>query len=258
MGAARGNRANRRAWEDWGRVDPLWAVVTAPDARDGGWDDAEFFATGERTVADLWARARARGLPASTGDALDFGCGVGRLSRALAARVDRVTGVDVSASMLEEARRRNRDVANLTFRLRGAGDPAALGPDAFDVVCCLLVLQHLPAASDIERHVAELVGVLRPGGAMFLQLTTRLPPDPPRRWRDHLRVRTRLAGGLRRLGVPPRLLARVSRWRPAMPMTAVPEDRAVAVITAAGGTVVWSQRSVIGPDHEDCTFLVTR
>ena len=50
----------------------------------------------------------ARGLPRARALALDFGCGAGRLSRALAAHFEHVVGVDVSASMIETARALNR------------------------------------------------------------------------------------------------------------------------------------------------------
>lgn len=46
------------------------------------------------------------GHPRERGVALDFGCGVGRLTRALAAFFDRATGVDISSSMIEEAKKK--------------------------------------------------------------------------------------------------------------------------------------------------------
>ena len=56
-------------------ADPLWAICVAPDARGGGWDENEFYATGMAEVESTLARARKLGLTASGTRALDFGCG---------------------------------------------------------------------------------------------------------------------------------------------------------------------------------------
>ena len=49
------------------------------------------------------------GVTVSRGRALDFGCGAGRLTRALAARFESVVGVDVADAMLDKARALNAD-----------------------------------------------------------------------------------------------------------------------------------------------------
>jgi ubiquinone/menaquinone biosynthesis C-methylase UbiE len=46
---------------------------------------------------------------------LDIGCGTGRIERALASQVGRITAIDVSPGMLTEARRRCSDLANVVF-----------------------------------------------------------------------------------------------------------------------------------------------
>jgi predicted TPR repeat methyltransferase len=65
-------------------------------------------------VLDAWGRL------ARDGRVLDLGCGIGRVTRALAGRVARVDGVDVSENMLAAARRRCADLPNVRF-WRGSG-----------------------------------------------------------------------------------------------------------------------------------------
>lgn len=247
----------RAAWDDWSRLDPLWAVVTDPARRDGRWDVDQFFASGEATVADLWERAGGFGLPAATGQALDYGCGVGRLTRALARRCDDVLGLDISAGMVEMARRQNAAVPNATFAVHAQADLSAYADGAFDVVCCLLVLQHIPSAPRAQAMVGELVRVLAPGGLLMLQLMTDIAPPPRPGIRARVRARTRLGGLLRRLGVPAALLRRTLGWQPDMALVAVPDDRAREIVAANGGRVVWSL-----PRREETTedrlYLVTR
>ena len=135
--------ANRQAWEDWARVDPLWAVVTAPGQQNGQWDVEEFFASGRATIDSLWSQSRSSGLPVDRRRALDFGCGVGRLSRALGAHVDHVLGLDISASMIASAKEHNAAYPNLDFAVHDDVDLRGFEDGSFDVVCSLLVLQYI-------------------------------------------------------------------------------------------------------------------
>ena len=93
---------------------------------------------------------------------LDHGCGVGRLVVAFATAADRVVGVDVSPSMLAEARRNceSRGLGNV--ELTTADRLGALAP-GFDLVHSFIVLQHIPpdAGGSIVETLASLV---RPGG----------------------------------------------------------------------------------------------
>ena len=44
---------HKQEWEELAKVDPLWAILTAPDRRGGGWELAEFFATGEAEISEM-------------------------------------------------------------------------------------------------------------------------------------------------------------------------------------------------------------
>jgi len=240
-------RENKQAWEDWGRVDPLWAVLTEPSARGNRWNIEEFFASGASVVAAVFADAAKHGLPAERLTAIDFGCGVGRLTRALAGHVEHVVGLDIAQSMVDEAKRLNAGVDRCEFRVQHTDDLRAFADGSVDVVLTLLVLQHIPAMTAIERYLAEFVRVLAPGGLLAFQLPTHIPAPAPPSLRARLRPRTRAAAALRRLGVSPRWLHRRLGWSPAMPMTAIPSDRVAQIIDAAGGTIVASHQTA--PDH---------
>src|SRR3954466_15239886 len=74
----------RNTWQALGEDDPLWAILSQPDKRGGRWDADTFFAAGEQEVAAILAHCAALARPQAHRLALDFGCGVGRLTRALA------------------------------------------------------------------------------------------------------------------------------------------------------------------------------
>jgi SAM-dependent methyltransferase len=159
-----------RDWDDLATVDPLWAVLSADDKRNGGWDLQAFLSTGEAEVEHLLATAAELGRPARRERVLDFGCGVGRLTRALARRFDETVGIDVSERMLEQARQLNADTAQLSF-VNGDGPPAG----RFDLVVANLVLQHLPSRALARDYIGRLIQAARPDGLVVFQLPTRLP-----------------------------------------------------------------------------------
>lgn len=161
----------RRDWTRLGAHDPLWAVYVAADKRGGRWDPEQFLATGRDDVAASVSWLSSLGLGSRWSRVLDFGCGAGRLSQALADHADEVVGVDVSPPMLEVARRLDVD-DRCAFVLNETSDLGAFPPASFDLVYSELVLQHLPAPV-IDGYLAEFVRVLRPGGIALLQCTTR-------------------------------------------------------------------------------------
>ncbi|MGE0060291.1 MAG: class I SAM-dependent methyltransferase, partial [Dehalococcoidia bacterium] len=91
-------------WEKLAQNDPLWAILSDPAKRGGGWKVDEFFATGDREIAELMTYLDRVAPDIGRDRALDFGCGIGRVTRPLAAHFARVTGMDISPSMVEAAR----------------------------------------------------------------------------------------------------------------------------------------------------------
>lgn len=165
----------KSTWEELGKADPLWAVLTDPDRRHGGWDVDEFMATARTPVETAHRQLTDAGL--SFGDrVLDFGCGAGRLSNAVADYAAEVVGIDIAASMVEEANRINRHPQRVSF-VHYDGTRLPFPDAAFDSVISLISLQHSPAAVQLAILI-ELNRVVRPGGALVLQMPTR-PARPP-------------------------------------------------------------------------------
>lgn len=235
----------RRDWVRLGERDPLWAVVVAADKRGGRWDPAQFLATGRADVAAAAELLSRHGAGPPWGRVLDFGCGAGRLTQALAGYADEVVGVDVSPPMLDVARDLDES-GRCVFVLNETSDLRRFADGSFDLVYSELVLQHLPARV-IDGYVAELVRVLAPGGAALLQCTTRpLWTFKGLVWRLVPGVVVRLAQRF------------LLRYPAPMRMTRYPAERLRAVVAAAGGTVVAAEPAADRAAHWLSTRYILR
>lgn len=221
----------KRNWEDFASQDPFWAVLSQPEHKYGGWDRDAFYRTGEEQIAEVMDHAARFDLPESFGKALDFGSGVGRLTRALAGRFESAVGVDISQTMVDNATRLNEDVPNLSFQVNARADLSVFADGAFDMVNTRIVLQHLPDRETILGYVAEFLRVLRPGGLLVFQLPSALPLTL------RLQPRRNIYLALRRLGFKPRFLY----WRLGLHpnrMVAIPKPEVVAFLEARGARVL--------------------
>ena len=100
---------------------------------------------------------------------LDVGCGVGRWSRLLAARGALVTGIDLSATMVEQATRRAAQ-GGLSERCRFlVQDTAALKTsERFDLVLGVTVLQHILDPGSLRAALQAMRENLADDGRMIL------------------------------------------------------------------------------------------
>lgn len=92
---------------------------------------------------------------------LDLGCAGGFMSEAIAARGAQVTGIDpASAAVAAAAAHAKAGALTITYDV-GVGEALPYTDEAFDVVVCVDVLEHV---ADLSRVLAEVSRVLRPGG----------------------------------------------------------------------------------------------
>ena len=229
--SARTLRAVRQQWEDIGAMDPLWGGLSAGDNKFGGWDEAELFATGERQIESLMNTIESLGRPARRARALDFGCGVGRLTRSLGARFEEALGVDISEAMVLKARELNADVDACEFTVNQEQDLRVLPDRHFDLAYSSIALQHVGSRRLIKAYVAELARTVREDGILVFGVLTHVPV-----WR-RAKLRHRAYTGLRRLGVGRTLLYERLRL---MPYTAVhiPEREVATLVDEIGGRVL--------------------
>lgn len=231
-------------WEKLAQNDPLWAILSDPAKRGGGWKVDEFFATGAREIAELMTYLDRVAPGIGRDRALDFGCGIGRVTRPLAAHFARVTGMDISPSMVEAAREYAAKapahggeceyVVNSGTKLDDIDDAT------FDLIYSAITLQHIPTTAALG-YLKEFVRVLKPGGVAVFQLPARRRPSLKTRvgWLLPRSVRAKRHSGIQMHG-------------------ALRGD-VLSALAMAGGEVIDVQRDhSAGPEWESYRYAITR
>jgi len=141
-------------------------------------NEGRFFELGRREAALI----RRLGLLGPEVRALDIGCGIGRVERAIFAEVDSIIGIDVSSRMVKLARRKVT-ARNVRFEV---GDGCALPgipSNWLDLCFSFFVFQHVPRPV-AKGYFGEVARVLKEGGHFLFQLPTAAdrgepPPNHP-------------------------------------------------------------------------------
>jgi SAM-dependent methyltransferase len=218
------------AWEKFGRDDPYFGVLA-----DGRFsrhnieqNRDEFFASGAGALEQIIDRCEDHFGPLRRSRALDHGCGVGRLSFALAEKFQSVIALDISPSMLAEAKINSErfGTRNVAFEL--ADDRLSNAAGEFDFVNSYMVLQHVRVGRGL-RILGLLLDKVKPGGGFHIHFSIRTDGLGSRAlwWASHhvpgVKLWQNLCAG--------------RRWNaPAMQMNNYSVNRIVALLSSRGVT----------------------
>jgi 2-polyprenyl-3-methyl-5-hydroxy-6-metoxy-1,4-benzoquinol methylase len=178
-------------WEKWGANNPYYGVLS--DKKFYGKElnkseYQEFYHSGEYEIEGVVRKIEAwtntQNLKFS--HAVDFGCGVGRLTMALARHSKKVTGLDVSPSMIKKA------ISNMPAKYRSkinyvvSDDNLQMLPGDYDLVYSNIVLQHIPVYRAM-KIINVLLKQLDKNGFAALHVTYKHDMNPTKKMIIRLR-----------------------------------------------------------------------
>ena len=169
----------QRHWNVFGKRDPLWAIAAWEDKKGNKWNPDEFFETGKQEIKDVMQYVEKLGVLQRRRRALDFGCGVGRLTQALANYFDEVVGIDIAPSMVKLAKKYNRFGARCVYYVNSEANLRLFPDREFHFIYTNIVLQHM-RPEYVKSYIKEFLRVLKPQGVLIFQLPSR-NLTPPRR-----------------------------------------------------------------------------
>jgi len=160
-------------WEIWGANNPYFGVLSHPKflgSKLRADVEQDFYASGQADIDQVVSRVRLLGGSGRFACAVDFGCGTGRLTIPLADHASRVVGLDVSPSVLHEAKKKTPQklAGKITYDL--ADDQLKHLPKKYDLVHSYIVFQHIPTKRG-EAIISKLLTELQPGGFAALHVT---------------------------------------------------------------------------------------
>jgi ubiquinone/menaquinone biosynthesis C-methylase UbiE len=159
----------RREWDERARENARFYVNTERE----DWTDQDFFASGERTVAEEILTDMTnicQGKDPKQMKVIEIGCGAGRITRALSSLFGEVHAVDISEEMVRQARQALAGRPHAHVYQNNGRDLAVLGDIQADFAFSMIVFQHIPSREVIENYVREVNRLLRPGALFKFQV----------------------------------------------------------------------------------------
>jgi SAM-dependent methyltransferase len=234
-------------WNRLGHEDPMWAVASNRER----WNEDEFFSTGTAEIEAVMAYVEDLGLGLQRRRALDFGCGLGRLTRAFSRHFEETVGVDIAPSMVAAAADLNQDRENVSFVVNDRLDLDTFDSGAFDLVYSNITLQHMKP--DLAAgYIRAFLRVVSDRGLVLFQMPAAQLPGTGG-------TRARLARARDR-GLRHSLRALTRRVaQPRMEMNCIPRDEVIALIERSDGTTIDVQPNRnAGPLYESYTYAAVR
>lgn len=240
---------HKKDWDDLATLDPLWAILTDKDRKFGKWNLNEFFSTGVDEIEKIMKITEELRYPAGRDTALDFGCGVGRLTRVLAKNFSQCYGMDISEIMIAKAKELSA-IQNCKFILNTREDLQLFGNNYFDFIYTNLVLQHLPHEKMIKSYISEFIRTLKKDGLLIFQLPSHIP------FIHRLQARRRAYEMLRKFGINGNSLYYKLGLNP-IRMNFIPEKKVIEFVNQIGGKILQVRQENMG-HVQSRTYFVTK
>lgn len=211
----------QRAMEQLGKTNPLLAMLPA-HLRGHLKTMEEYFAFGKTETDALMTYLNSLGVKSKGKRAVDFGCGLGRSTQALAEYFEEVYGIDIAPSMLQIAHAHNRHPERCQYILNETNNLHRFVDNSVDLILSMGVLYEMNPRL-CKNYIVEFLRILAPGGVAVFQL-----PSVP--------VRT-FKGFLFRL-IPGKLLNKYRQSKYGIEVYPIKKAEVIELVEHSGGSIL--------------------
>lgn len=236
-------------WNRFGEEDPMWSILTQEDKKNNTWDKDAFFENGAQKIDTLLKQSKRLNPNQSTESALDFGCGIGRLTQGLARHFNNVSGVDIAQSMIKLANENNQFPDKCKYFLNSNNDLALFHDQSFDFIISMITLQHMQPKY-AQNYIKEFMRVLKSQGTLIFQI----PAYPEKNIEDHYRLSNRIKRKISKVLNP-----KAYKQAPVMEMYCIPCEQIIRLIRSCGGKLIIIRKDKsAGADYESFIYIITK
>jgi SAM-dependent methyltransferase len=174
-----------QGWDRAAREDAFFNILTIPGKEGGRWTADEFFEHGRQEIDYVIERLNRLGFRDSRHrTAVDFGCGVGRLTQALANHYEVAFGVDASGEMIAQADKwaGEFDMAHrCVFFHNEEPDLRFVKAGTADIIYSMITLQHMP--NELQKaYVQEFMRIISDDGVAVFEVPEGPDYEHPNSW----------------------------------------------------------------------------
>ena len=237
---------HKAIWENNAKKNASWAVLSDPNSFD--MENSDFFASGSCHIDLLMNEIKELNLDNLKREkAMDFGCGIGRLTRALSLHYQKIIGVDVSQTMIDKAMVANKDYPRCRFVCNNESDLQKFSSEKLDLFLSLIVFQHIPPPYN-ETYFLSALDLLKPGAIAIIQAVSKRKKGLKNRLRSALPEKFfRLKHQLLKSHIP------------YVTMYSLEFERVLALIEKSGATLIKANEDGAGgADWQSYTYFIRK
>lgn len=171
MDIEKASNRKQHIWNKFAEADPMWAILSDPLKVHGKWLPNDFFETGKVEINVLIELLAEKTINFNHGTALDFGCGIGRLTQPLTEYFESVIGVDISDKMIENAKKMNVK-SNCKYIVTKNIALNVFSDCSFDFIYSNISLQH-NEPKIVFKYLAAFYRILKGNGILVFQMPDR-------------------------------------------------------------------------------------
>ncbi len=166
----------KKNWNILGSTDPMWAISSLEEKKGNKWDEIEFYTRGKIEIKEIMKIVDKLIPNLKRSRALDYGCGIGRCTLALAEYFDKVEGLDIAQSMIDIAIQNNNSFDNISYHTLDECNMSSYENGVFDLIYCTDVIQHINPAISLNL-LKDFLRVLSQNGILIVQIPSEFDKE---------------------------------------------------------------------------------